>query len=148
MDDATRNEIMEILAQGRHMTLATVRPDGWPQANTLSYAHDGLTLYVATETDSSKADNIRQSDTVSCTIDLPSETWDTVKGVSMAATASFVTHPEELADCTALLDKKFPAFGDTAEGGQGTYEVIRLEPVVISIIDYSQGFGHRKLVTI
>ena len=132
MDDATRNEIMEILAQGRHKTLATVRPDGWPQANTLS----------------SKADNIRQSDKVSCTIDLPSETWDTVKGVSMAATASFVTHPEELADCTALLDKQFPAFGDTAEGEQGTYEVIRLEPAVISIIDYSQGFGHRKLVTI
>ena len=27
------------------MTIATLRPDGWPQATTVGYVSEGLTLY-------------------------------------------------------------------------------------------------------
>ena len=33
MDDATRKEILKVLGEHRIMTLATLRPDGWPQAD-------------------------------------------------------------------------------------------------------------------
>ena len=35
MDDATKQRILAIMAAHRIMTVATLRPDGWPQATTV-----------------------------------------------------------------------------------------------------------------
>jgi nitroimidazol reductase NimA-like FMN-containing flavoprotein (pyridoxamine 5'-phosphate oxidase superfamily) len=45
MDEEIRKKILKLLDQHRIMTLATLRPDGWPQATTVGYANEGLTLY-------------------------------------------------------------------------------------------------------
>ena len=45
MDEEIRQKILALLDQHRIMTIATLRPDGWPQATTVGYAHEGLTLY-------------------------------------------------------------------------------------------------------
>ena|SRR5215831_13622933 len=45
MNDRLRSKILEVLDQHRIMTVATNRPDGWPQATTVGYVHDGLTIY-------------------------------------------------------------------------------------------------------
>ena len=45
MDDTPKSKILEILDQHRLMTIATNRPDGWPQATTVGYVNDGLTIY-------------------------------------------------------------------------------------------------------
>src|SRR5687767_15935738 len=45
LDEQTRNKILKLLDEHRNMTIATLRPDGWPQATTVGYANDGLTLY-------------------------------------------------------------------------------------------------------
>ena len=45
MDDAMRAEILDIMNNHRIMTVATVRPDGYPQATTVTYVNEGLTLY-------------------------------------------------------------------------------------------------------
>jgi len=37
MDEALRTKILELLDQHRLMTVATNRPDGWPQATTVGY---------------------------------------------------------------------------------------------------------------
>ena len=45
MNASLRNKILELLDRHRLMTVATNRPDGWPQATTVGYVNDGLTLY-------------------------------------------------------------------------------------------------------
>jgi hypothetical protein len=40
MDEGIRRKSLTLLDQHRIMTVATLRPDGWPQATTV-----GLTLY-------------------------------------------------------------------------------------------------------
>ena len=40
------------------MTIATNRPDGWPQATTVGYVNDGLTIYFLCSPQSQKAANI------------------------------------------------------------------------------------------
>ncbi len=40
------------------MTIATLRPDGWPQATTVAYANEGLTIYFVCGPDSQKATNL------------------------------------------------------------------------------------------
>ena len=44
MDEEIRRKILSLLDQHRTMTIATLRPDGWPQATTVGYANEGLTL--------------------------------------------------------------------------------------------------------
>jgi len=41
MDPQVRQKIQAILDHHRNMTIATLRPDGWPQATTVGYANDG-----------------------------------------------------------------------------------------------------------
>lgn len=64
-----RRKILALLEEHRIMTLATLRPDGWPQATTVGYASEGLTLYFLCSRDSQKAANIARDNRVSLTID-------------------------------------------------------------------------------
>ena len=68
MDEALRSKILEVLRRHHTMTLATIRPDGYPQATTVNYIHDDLTLYFATDATSQKAGNIKLNNKVSVAI--------------------------------------------------------------------------------
>ena len=50
MEDFIRTKILALLDQHRNMTLATLRPDGWPQATTVGHANNVLrfTFFAAT----------------------------------------------------------------------------------------------------
>jgi len=45
IDPGARQEIASVLAGANDMTIATVRKDGYPQATTVSYVSDNLTIY-------------------------------------------------------------------------------------------------------
>jgi hypothetical protein len=45
MDGEFRRKILGLIGQHRIMTVATNRPDGWPQATTVGYVNHGLTRY-------------------------------------------------------------------------------------------------------
>src|SRR5512141_999518 len=96
MDDAIRQKILTILEQHRIMTIATLRPDGWPQATTVGYASDGLTLYFLCGRDSQKAANLARDDRVSLTIDHDTEQVMEITGLSMAAHAKPVQDTAEV----------------------------------------------------
>ena len=40
-----RGEILSILNAADEMTVATIRPDGYPQATTVNYVSDGFAIY-------------------------------------------------------------------------------------------------------
>jgi nitroimidazol reductase NimA-like FMN-containing flavoprotein (pyridoxamine 5'-phosphate oxidase superfamily) len=69
MEEEIKNKILTLLDQHRIMTIATLRPDGWPQATTVGYANEGLTIYFVCSSDSQKAANLARDDRVSLTID-------------------------------------------------------------------------------
>ena len=86
MNSATHDKILAILGGGSEMTIATVRPDGFPQATTVSYVHDGLKLYFGTAADSQKARNIALNDKVSLTVSLPYDRTEEISACRWAAT--------------------------------------------------------------
>jgi len=98
MNNTIRQKILAILDAHRIMTIATLRPDGWPQATTVGYANEGLTLYF-------------------------------LCGLLMAR------YPEQ--DSSEL--PAMPAPSDI--------RIFRVTPTVISVLDYSKGFGHTDLVS-
>lgn len=87
MDDTIRKKIVTLLDRHRTMTIATLRPDGWPQATTVGYANDGMTLYFLCGPDSPKAANLARDDRVSLTIDDDTPQVMEITGLSMVARA-------------------------------------------------------------
>ena len=146
MDPANEAFVLDVLRAHNIMTLATIRDDGFPQATTVTFVNDGTTIYCAVEASSQKARNIKHCDKVSLTIDHDVSDWSKIKALSMAAIAEIVTDPAEAERVGTLMTAKFPQVKDMAEPELGSYVFIRIAPKVISLIDYTQGFGHTDLV--
>ena len=149
MDDTLRDQILTLLNQHRIMTVATLRPDGWPQATTVGYANDGFTLYFLCGLESQKAANLARDDRVSLTIDHDSPQVMEITGLSMAARAQTVTERAEAEKAMQLLMKKYPEPQSLPLPMPEPDEmrIFRLTPVVISLLDYTKGFAHTDLVT-
>jgi nitroimidazol reductase NimA-like FMN-containing flavoprotein (pyridoxamine 5'-phosphate oxidase superfamily) len=149
MDTLIRTKILSLLDQHRDMSLATLRPDGWPQATTVGYGNDGLTLYFLCGRGSQKDANLTRDDRVSLTIDHDTPQVMDIEGLSMAARAQLVTDPAEAHKALRLLFSKYPPqnAGSIPEPNPEDVRIFRVTPVVISVLDYSKGFGHTDLVT-
>jgi len=148
MDEAIKRQILSLLDQHRIMTLATLRPDGWPQATTVGYANDGLVLYFLCGLDSQKAANLARDDRVSLTIDHDTAQVMDIQGLSMAARASAVTDPAEMEKAARLLMARYPPqVGAPPMPTTADVRMFRVTPTMISVLDYSKGFGHTDLVT-
>jgi len=150
MDEAIRNKILTLLDQHRIMTVATLRPDGWPQATTVGYANEGLTLYFLCGLESQKAVNLAHDDRVSLTIDHDTTNLMAITGLSMAAHAQAVDDLTEAERILQLLVSKYPVSDSPPPIEMPSAEevrIFRVTPTVISVIDYAKGFGHTDLVT-
>jgi nitroimidazol reductase NimA-like FMN-containing flavoprotein (pyridoxamine 5'-phosphate oxidase superfamily) len=149
VDEAIRRKILTLLDQHRIMTIATLRPDGWPQATTVGYASEGLTLYFLCGPDSQKASNLARDDRVSLTIDRDTPQVMEITGMSMAARAQRVTDPAEAEKALRLLMQKYPQQNSIPLPMPKATDVaiFRVTPMVISVLDYSKGFAHTDLVT-
>jgi hypothetical protein len=148
MNEETRDKILQLLEQHRIMTLATLRPDGWPQATTVGYVSEGFTLYFLCGLESQKAANLAKDDRVSLTIDHDTPNIMEITGLSMAARAHLVTERPEAEKALRLLPSKYPEQPSLPGPMPKPDEVaiFRVTPVVISLLDYSKGFGHTELV--
>ena len=149
MDESIRHKILTLLDQHRIMTIATLRQDGWPQATTVGYANEGLTLYFLCGRDSQKAANLGHNDRVSLTIDHDTTDLMAITGLSMAAHAQVVDEPAEVERILQLLIRKYgePVTPSPIEmPSPEEVRIFRVTPTVISVIDYSKGFGHTDLV--
>jgi nitroimidazol reductase NimA-like FMN-containing flavoprotein (pyridoxamine 5'-phosphate oxidase superfamily) len=149
MNDPIRDKVLSLLDQHRIMTIATLRPDGWPQATTVGYAHERFTLYFLCGLDSQKAANIARDNRVSLTIDHDAPQVMEISGLSMAARAQVVEDPREGERAMELLMQKYPPQNSLPLPLPkfAQVRIFRLMPTVISVLDYSKGFGHTDLIT-
>ena len=150
MDPQIERKILTILDQHRDMTIATLRPDGWPQATTVGYANEGLTLYFLCGLASQKAKNLARDDRVSLAIDDDTQPVMEITGVSMAAHARPVVDRAEAEKAIRLLMEKYPP-QEVPPGfvvpKPEEVRIFKVTPTVISLLDYTKGFAHTDLVT-
>ena len=149
MDATIRKRVLDVLDANRIMTIATLRPDGWPQATTVGYVNDGLAFWFLCGRDSQKAANLARDNRVSLTINGDPSNIMAITGVSMAARAIPVTDRTEAEKVLRLMPAKYPATKalPVAMPTPDDVALFRIEPSVISVLDYTQGFGHTDLVT-
>jgi nitroimidazol reductase NimA-like FMN-containing flavoprotein (pyridoxamine 5'-phosphate oxidase superfamily) len=150
MDKALKAQILRLLDENRVMTVATLRPDGWPQATTVGYASAGLNLYFLCGRESQKAANLTRDNRVSLAIGHDPDNVFAITGLSMAAYAEPISDHAEGARVMQLLAAKYPAEANSGMTMPEPEQVrlFRLKPKVISVLDYSKGFAHTDLVAL
>lgn len=142
-------EILEILAAGQDMVVATTFADGAPHAVTVSYASDGLSIYFGCSPSSQKARNLGRDDRVAISVTLPYRDWSQIRGLSLSGRARPV--PSDLAQTrvAALFAAKFSEIAqyvsDVGDDGLALFEVV---PEVVGVLDYRKGFGHVEHVRV
>lgn len=148
MDDEIRLKILALLDQHRIMTVATLRPDGWPQATTVGYVNDDLILYFLCGLDSQKARNLARDNRLSLTIYHDAADLMTITGLSMAARAHAVDDRAEAEKVLRMLPLKYPEARPLPMKMPSPEEVrlFRVTPLLISVLDYSKGFGHTDTI--
>lgn len=147
MMEEARAMILRLLAAHRVMRLATIRPDGWAQTTTVGYVSEGLNLYFLCGPGSQKAANLARDNRVSLTIDHDTPDVMAIQGLSMGARAIPVTEPAEVLRILQLLISRYPP--QPMPGpmpSADSVRVFRIVPEVISVLDYSKGFGHAELI--
>lgn len=142
--------ILKVLDESTEMSLATCRPDGFPQSTTVNFVHEQLTVYCAVGLDSQKAHNIRANGKVSATINRTKRDWSDLQGISLGGNASVLTEPAEMRTAADRLLGRYPHLAKFIKGTNALpwsgMLFIKIEPTVVSILDYRERFGHTKLV--
>ncbi len=148
MKQEFKRQIVSLLDGHRIMTIATNRADGWPQATVVGYANDGLILYCFIGRDSQKFANISRDPRVSIAIahDYPQPLL--IRGLSMAARVLVVEDQGEIDHAGEILLRRYPEYKVMPRPDPAAVPMLRVTPEIVSILDYSRGFGHTDLLRV
>ena len=146
MDEALRAKILDVLKSQHLMALATVRPDGYPQATMVNYIHDGLTIYFAADAASQKAGNIKINAKVSVAIASETTDFRKLRGLSLAGLAKRVADKQRTEELRLRLFRRLPQSRRFVPEDPNQLAVFEIEPIAISLIDYASGFGTNHLL--
>ena len=128
MDRLLQQTMRKLLDNNRILTIATNRSDGWPQATIVGYANDGGIIYVIVGRDSQKYANIARDNRVSLAVG--GDTPDAA----------------ERQGASALMLKRYPEYASIPPPPLESIVLLRIVPEVVSVLDYSKGFGHADLI--
>ena len=143
-----KDKAIDILTENRLMAVATLRPDGWPQTTMVSYANEDILIYFVVSRQSQKYANIERDDRVSLVVGRDFHDPASIRAVSIAARTSEVRDPKQRERAIRLLLDRHPGLLRLERPGAGHSAVMRANPEIITILDYSKGFGHSDLLTV
>lgn len=142
------SKAIEILDQRRIMSIATNRRDGWPQCTTVGYANDGLLIYFLISRSGQKFANVARDNRVSIAIAADFEDPRDLRGLSIAAFADEVRDEEQRRDAYERLKARRPSLETFPPPDFAKAALMRARCNIITVSDYSQGFGHADLATV
>lgn len=143
-----KDKAIDILDRNRLMAIATMRSDGWPQNTMVSFANEDILIYFIISRHSQKFENIERDDRVSLVIGRDFDDPKTIKALSIGARASEVRDPKQRQRAVKLLLERHPGLTRLERPEHGHSAVMRANPEIITILDYSKGFGHADLLTV
>jgi nitroimidazol reductase NimA-like FMN-containing flavoprotein (pyridoxamine 5'-phosphate oxidase superfamily) len=143
-----KDKAVAILEQNRILAISTIRPDGWPQTTLVGYAHDDILIYFIVSRDGQKFANIERDDRVSMAIGRDFHDPSTILALSIAARASEVRDEKQRKHAVDLLLDRHPGLLRLEAPDPSHSAVMRAYPEIITILDYSKGFGHADVLTV
>jgi general stress protein 26 len=144
MTEELKNKICEYLATHFYLNLATLSPQGRPMAHTMAYVSEKEIVYLATNKNTRKVQNIMQNPQVAFTVDEDNPDWFDMQALQVEGRASIVADEKELREVGEIMTAKFPITADMPPDPDTV--MIKIEPEVVYYLDYSIEFGHRVSV--
>jgi nitroimidazol reductase NimA-like FMN-containing flavoprotein (pyridoxamine 5'-phosphate oxidase superfamily) len=138
---------IDVLNRNRLLALATLRADGWPQNTIVGYANERLLVYFMISRESQKYRNILADNRVSIAIGQDFHDPAMIRGLSIAAHASEVTDSGQRARAIDLFLQRHPGLKMLERPDPEFSAVMRAFPSIVTMIDYSKGFGHADVLT-
>jgi uncharacterized protein YhbP (UPF0306 family) len=126
------DRVLDYLGGHATLTLATASGSGVPRAATLTYANDGLTLYVWMHPDTTTARNIGQNPTVSLAIDEYTDDWRKTTGIQATGECRVVLNADEIGRAVDLFAAKFPSL---ERGRPANVSFFRITPSEVQFIE-------------
>jgi general stress protein 26 len=158
MNTRLKTLVLRLLEEHRLMAIATNRADGWPHATLVGYVNDGFLLYSFIAGNSQKYTNVLRDPRVSIAIGSDATEPLEITGLSLAGKASVVTDPGEFEYVSRLRLRRYPEYATSPPVLDETRRtsppaaidsivLLRITSEIISVLDYSKGFGHSDLIT-
>lgn len=130
--------IVDLLDRERLLTLACVRPDGWPQATTVGYLNEGLNLYFVVARSSQKFANLQADPRASVAIRSEAGAQHDGVGVSMAGQVVEVTDPPTIERLNRLVAERYPDIHAYCPSGAAV-AVLHFRPRIVSAVGIVHG---------
>ena len=139
---------IRILNAHRIMAISTVRPDGWPQTTIVGYANRGFELLFMIFRSSQKFANIQRDNRVSIAVGAEPAELNELQAVYAGGHAEEITNAKDREEAwRALMQRHSNLSGFQLPDG-GDAVVMRAMCEHISVLDFSQGLGHREAITL
>jgi hypothetical protein len=139
---------VQILNAHRIMAISTVRPDGWPQTTIVGYANRGFDLYFLVFRSGQKLANIRHDDRISIAVTSEPPDLGEIKAVYAGAHAREITDPKERDQAWNMLMERHSNLGGFQIPDAGEAAFMHATCKYVSVLDFSQGLGHRDQLLI
>ena len=139
---------IRILNANRTMAISTVRPDGWPQTTVVGYANRGFEIVFLIFRSSQKYANIKHDERISIAVAPEPAELEQLKAVFAGAIAEEITDPQEREEAWRLLMERHANLAGFKIAGGGEAVFMRATCRHVSVLDFSQGLGHRERLTI
>jgi general stress protein 26 len=146
MAEETIDKIQEYLSNHYYLNLATVSPQGRPMAHTMAYVSEGVVVYMTTNKNTRKVQNIKQNPYVAYTVDEDDPDWFDMQALQIEGKASIIMDEKELREIGEILVAKFPIAADMPPDPD--IIMIKIEPEVIYYLDYNVEFRYREQVNL
>jgi nitroimidazol reductase NimA-like FMN-containing flavoprotein (pyridoxamine 5'-phosphate oxidase superfamily) len=114
----------------------------------VSYANEDILIYFIISRQSQKFENIERDDRVSIVIGRDFHDPSTIRALSIAARASEVRDARQRERAVGLLLQRHPGLQQLEPPTPEHSAVMRANPEIMTILDYSKGFGHADLLTV
>ena len=137
-----------ILNANRVMTIATVRPDGWPQATIVGYANEGFRLYFLIYRNSQKFGNIDRDPRVAITVAHEPRELCEAKAVYAGCSVRELTDAMERRHAWRVLADRHPNLSDLTPPESSDIATMAADCHYVSVLDYTEGLGHTETLTL
>ena len=147
--EALRAEIEAFLAAHHTVSLATVDDQGLPHAANVLYALDGLALYWMSDTETRHSRHIEVQPRVTATVAPDYADFRLIRGLQIFGTVRRLAGGESLATARRMVSR-YGFLAQLASGPAALRAAFEkagfycLEPERITLIDNTQGFGHKE----
>lgn len=133
--------VIHLLDRERLMTLACVRPDGWPQATTVGYVNEGLNVYFVVARDSQKFANLQSDSRASIAVRISGPDCGDGLGVSMGGRVAEVTEATTVERLNRAVAERYPDVHVHCPSSDAV-ATLHFRPMVVSAVGVVKGRSH------